>query len=119
MVTIAFYGPDLSRASKVTVGIIHTEAGEAAEMRSWHSDSSDVRHDDAIGQAIVEFIDYHDVKSVAMSGGIIGCPTSKASITTQIGARFVISGRGGIASPESCYHDPAHAAVIPVPSVRF
>jgi hypothetical protein len=74
LATIAFYGPDLSRASKVTVGIIHTEAGEAAEMRSWHSDSSDVRHDDAIGQAIVEFIDYHDVKSVAMSGGIIGCP---------------------------------------------
>ena len=57
-------------------------------------------------QAIVEFIDYHDVKSVAnVKAGSSVAPTSKASITTQIGARFVISGRGGIASAESCYHD--------------
>jgi hypothetical protein len=72
--TIAFYGPDINRASKVTVGIIHTEAGEAEEMRSWHSDATDVRIDGVISQEIVEFIDYHGAKSVSMVDGIIGCP---------------------------------------------
>lgn len=74
LATIAFYGPYLKRASKITVGIIRTEAGEASEMRSWNSAATDVRDNDAIGQEIVEFIDDHDVKSVVMSGGIIGCP---------------------------------------------
>ncbi|MHB1548634.1 MAG: hypothetical protein ACYCX8_07850 [Acidimicrobiales bacterium] len=74
MATIAFYGPDLSRASKVVASIVHTEAGEAEEMRSWLSDDADVRHDEVIGREIVEFIDDHEVKSVAMAGGIIGCP---------------------------------------------
>lgn len=74
MATIAFYGPNLSRASKVTVSIIHTDDGEPEEMRSWHSDTKDVRHDDAISREISEFIDGNGVKSVAMSDGIIGCP---------------------------------------------
>lgn len=74
LATIAFYGPDLSRASKVTVGIIRTEGGEAEEMRSWNSDTADTRHDGATGQEIVEFIDEQGAKSVVMSDGIIGCP---------------------------------------------
>jgi len=74
MATIAFYGPDLSRASKVAVGIIETQDGEPTEMRSWHSDVADVRHDIAIGEEILAFIEGHDVKSVSMDGGIIGCP---------------------------------------------
>ncbi|HQT89632.1 MAG TPA: hypothetical protein PK677_13955 [Acidiphilium sp.] len=74
MATIAFYGPALSRASKVVVSIIHTEGCEPAEMRSWFSDDIDVRRDEAIGQEIVEFIAHHEVKSVAMPDSIMGCP---------------------------------------------
>lgn len=74
LATVAFYGPDLSRASKVAVGIIDSEAGEARDLRSWHSDIADVRQDLAISQEIVAYIDDHEVKSVTMSGGIIGCP---------------------------------------------
>ena len=74
LATIAYYGPDLSRASKVTVAVIHMEGGEAEEMRSWSSETTDMRHDGATGQEIVQFLEEHDVKSVAMSGGIIGCP---------------------------------------------
>ena len=33
--TIAFYGPDLDRASKVAVGIVPYEAAEVTEMRAW------------------------------------------------------------------------------------
>ncbi len=68
--TIAFYGPDLSRA----VGIVHTEGSEPTEMRSWQNDVADVRHDSAIGQEILAFIEEHEVKSVTMTGRIIGCP---------------------------------------------
>ncbi len=74
MATIAFYGPYLSRASKVTVSIIHTDGGEREEMRSCNSGTTDVRHDDAIGQNVSGFIDENGVESIAMSGGIIGCP---------------------------------------------
>lgn len=74
MATIAFYGPNLSRASKTTVSIIHTEGGEPVEMRSWHSDTTDIRYDGATAQEIVEFIDEHGAKSVVMLDGIIGCP---------------------------------------------
>jgi hypothetical protein len=74
MATIAFYGPDLSRASKAAVAIMETQDGEPTELRSWQSDSVDVRHDSIIGEEILNFIEGHDVKSVTMSGGIIGCP---------------------------------------------
>jgi hypothetical protein len=33
--TIAFYGPDASRASKVVAGIVASEHAEAGEMRDW------------------------------------------------------------------------------------
>lgn len=71
--TIAFYGPDLSRASKAAVGIIAYEDAEP-EMRAWTLDTGDVRTDPAIAREILEYIDEHGALSVTMSGGIIGCP---------------------------------------------
>jgi hypothetical protein len=71
--TIAFYGPDLSRASKVAVGIIAYEGAEP-EMRSWLLEAGDVRRDPAIAEAILGFIEEHGALSVAMADGIIGCP---------------------------------------------
>jgi hypothetical protein len=72
--TIAFYGPDASRASKVAVGIIRTEDGMPTEMKKWFSDTSDVRRDAAIGGEILDFIEEHGARTVAMSSSIIGCP---------------------------------------------
>jgi hypothetical protein len=54
--TVAFYGPDASRASKVVVGIIRTEDGEATEMKKWFSDTTDVRRDPAVNAEILSFI---------------------------------------------------------------
>lgn len=71
--TIAFYGPDLSRASKVAVGMIGYEGAEP-EMRSWLLEAGDVRRDPAIAAAILGFIEEHGALSVAMADGIIGCP---------------------------------------------
>src|SRR4051794_40601449 len=46
--TIAFYGPDDKRATKVAVGIILGERQEAADLRRWFSDTTDVRSDPQI-----------------------------------------------------------------------
>ena len=72
--TVAFYGPDRSHASKVAVGIVRRDGGDAEEMRDWHSADSDVRTDPRILAEILDFLESHGVLTVAMPGGIIGCP---------------------------------------------
>src|SRR5437879_5260570 len=51
--TLAFYGPDDTRASKVAVGIVRDEGGEVAAMERWFSDDQDVRKDQEIGDEIL------------------------------------------------------------------
>jgi hypothetical protein len=71
--TVAFYGPDNLRASKAAVGVV-VAAEAVSVMRTWISERGDVRHDDAIGAEIAEFLRRHGVRSVAMTQTIIGCP---------------------------------------------
>jgi hypothetical protein len=42
LATIAFYGPNLNQATKVTVGIVPTENTEVAELRDWKVDRGDI-----------------------------------------------------------------------------
>jgi len=72
--TIAFYGPDDSRASKVAVGIVVKEGAEATFLERWHSDIADVRSDPHINEKILTFIRSNEVKSVVLVDRIIGCP---------------------------------------------
>ena len=72
--TVAFYGPDDRRASKVTVGIVADESGEVVELERWFAEEADVRSDRAIGEAIEAFIRSRNVRSVVMGDRIIGCP---------------------------------------------
>jgi len=72
--TIAFYGADESRASKVAVGIVLGADEEASAMGRWFSESSDVRYDRAIGDQVAEFLEKHGVRTVVTAGRIIGCP---------------------------------------------
>ena len=74
MATIAFYGPDDRRASKVTVGIVLAEDQEPAELRRWFSEQADVREDAAVAEEILALIDEFGVRSVAMVDRVIGCP---------------------------------------------
>ena len=71
---VAFYGPDNTRATKVAVGVVRTENAEPTHLERWFSGDRDVRTDAAIGKAILEFLRGHEVRSVALTGGIIGCP---------------------------------------------
>ena len=72
--TIAFYGPNLSQATKVAVGIVPFEKEDVTAMRDWKVDHGDVRTDSGIAQEILEFIEKHGALSVVMTDGIIGCP---------------------------------------------
>jgi hypothetical protein len=72
--TIAYYGPDLSRASKVAVGIVPSEGAPADQMRAWTVEHGDIRQDAAVAEQILDFIAEHGALSVAMTDGIIGCP---------------------------------------------
>src|SRR5215510_3466675 len=72
--TIAFYGPSLTQATKVAVGIVPSEDSEPAEMRDWKVEAGDVRNDLDIAGEILEFIDHQGVLSIIMSDGILGCP---------------------------------------------
>jgi hypothetical protein len=72
--TIAFYGPNLSQATKVAVGIVPSEGAEAQQMRTWNVTSGDIRKESGIAQEILEFLEERGVLSVVMTGGIIGCP---------------------------------------------
>jgi hypothetical protein len=72
--TIAYYGPDDQRASKVAVGIIPAEGAEAESLERWFSEVGDVRGDRDIGLQVVEFIRQHGARSVVATDRIIGCP---------------------------------------------
>src|SRR5438270_13911203 len=71
--TVAFYGPDARRASKVVAGVFVAEGSEA-ELRKWFSDTEDVRGSEEIADAIVEFLRANDVRSVTMTARIFACP---------------------------------------------
>ena len=72
--TIAFYGPNLSQATKITVGIVPSENAEVKELRDWKVDRGDVSADSVVAREILEFMEKHGVLSVAMTDGVIGCP---------------------------------------------
>jgi len=72
--TIAFYGPDNMRATKVVASIIISENAEPNPMKKWVSGLTDVRGDERILSEIEAFIKDNGVKSVIATEGIIGCP---------------------------------------------
>jgi len=72
--TIAFYGPDDRRASKVAVAILPAQRAAATDLKRWFSDGGDVRDDLDIAAAIETFIEKSGASSVVIADGIIGCP---------------------------------------------
>lgn len=72
--TIAFYGPDDRRATKVAVSVVPARDAEPAELRRWFAEDGDVRADETIFAEIAAFLREHEVHSVGMVDRIIGCP---------------------------------------------
>jgi hypothetical protein len=72
--TIAFYGPDDTRASKVAAMIVAAEDAEPAALERWFDEDGDILTNPVVAGEILRFLGVHGVKSVVMSDGIIGCP---------------------------------------------
>jgi hypothetical protein len=73
--TVAFYGPDDTRATKVSVGILPGEGDEVSELRRWFSEGSgDIRNDAGVPEQVLAFIQEAGASSVVMAERIIGCP---------------------------------------------
>jgi hypothetical protein len=72
--TIAFYGPNHARATKIAVGITMAEDQETAGLRRWASEEVDVRVNPTVAVEVLSFIERFGVKSVVMTDRIIGCP---------------------------------------------
>lgn len=71
--TIAFYGPDDKRATKVVASIVASEDAEPDPMKKWYADK-DLRNDASILSEIKEFLAEHGPRSVVTPDRIIGCP---------------------------------------------
>jgi hypothetical protein len=75
VVTVAFYGPNDKRASKVVVSVTLTETNEPDVLQRCFSEGDlDVRHDPAIGEQVLSFLPPYASRSTVVADGIIGCP---------------------------------------------
>jgi hypothetical protein len=73
--TVALYGPDDTKATKLTVGIVPAEDADVTDLRRWFSKAeTDIRNDARVVEEMLAFIDAAGAKSVAMTDRIIGCP---------------------------------------------
>ena len=74
--TLAFYGPDDQRATKVVAAVIRREPDESpATMQKWLATHDlDVRFDRLIGKQVHRFFVENPVRSYVVTDGIIGCP---------------------------------------------
>ncbi len=71
--SIAFYGPDNTRASKVVCSIIQYQDAEPEPIEKWFT-NSDARKSEKILGEIICFIEDNKAKTVAMLDSIFGCP---------------------------------------------
>jgi len=69
--TVALYGPDDKITTKIAAGVIMSPDAEPIIMR-WVT--TDVTTSPKVKREIQEFFEKHGVKSVAASGGNMGCP---------------------------------------------
>ena len=72
--TLAFYGPDDQRATKLVASIVEGEDEEPSVMEKWFSEEEDVRNNIEIIEQAAEFLEQHGARSVVMPDRIIGCP---------------------------------------------
>src|SRR6516162_3883155 len=72
--TVALYGPDDTRATKLAVGIVPAEDAEVTDLRRWFSEGADIRNDAGVAEEVLAFIDAAGARSIVMTDRIIGCP---------------------------------------------
>jgi Protein of unknown function (DUF1186)/SEC-C motif len=75
LATVAAYGPDNRRATKLVVGILrHRGQKDANPMRTWSTDVGDVRNDPVIAAELADWLRSQGIKDTLSHDRIIGCP---------------------------------------------
>ena len=93
--TIAFYGPNDERASKVAVAILTEEGADPKTLERWFSEDRDVRSDPTVGREILDLLRVQGVKSASSAARINGEPIIRKGPY----ARSAHSGRIAIGGP--------------------
>ena len=101
--TVALYGPDDTRATKLTVGIVPAEDAEATDLRRWFSEGADIRNDAGVAEEVLAFIDAAGARSIVMTDRIIGCRHEEGIDTKGPPVRRARSGLDAIAGLASAY----------------
>jgi len=94
---IAFYGPNLSQATKAAVGIVSSENAEPAEMRDRKVDCGDIRND--AGNEAPAVRNWGHVRSVAGGRGAL----AERIDTTTGGRGYSPSHKGRAPAPTSFF----------------
>lgn len=72
LITVAFYGPNDDRATKVAISFIPEGSGNPSAMERWVSE--DVLGDDKVLEETRAFLASHTAAGITVTGGTIGCP---------------------------------------------
>jgi hypothetical protein len=72
--TLAYYGPDNVRATKLVVAVRRNARDEDGPLHRWITQVGDIRRDPAIVAEVEAFLKQHDVKQRIITERIIGCP---------------------------------------------
>ena len=81
--TVAYYGPDNQKATKVAVGIITREDGEPDPLRRWYAGEKDARLDLEITNQVLAFIKEHKAVSLPQLERYWAVPMKKWWITRK------------------------------------
>lgn len=74
VLTVGYYGPDDTRATKVAVGLVREENGDAEVLERMFTTGSDARYDLSIRKRVAAHMEEQSAASVAMTHAILGCP---------------------------------------------
>ena len=72
--TVAFYGPDDTRATRVVVTIVPAKDEEPTHQTSFVAGEGDLREDPWVGEKVMAFVEKHEAASVLVPEEILGCP---------------------------------------------
>ncbi len=75
LATIAAYGPDNTRATKLVVGILRRSGQKDADpMRTWSTDAGDIRNDPVVATEVADWLRSQRIKHTVSYDRVLGCP---------------------------------------------
>ncbi len=74
LATIAIYGPDDQCATKYAAAIIPFDNAEPDPIKRWSVLRGDIRSHQKTATELAAFLKLHNVKTIAISDGMMGCP---------------------------------------------